>query len=278
MGKIRIKKEPLNSTGSPIASLNHSADVTNTRAVKTDSNKVISLLAAILGVLAPALYFAGYLYADGYIAALSLQSDLYARSPDQYITKSFFGIFEGINKLAPHFATWVKMVIGLVIIFIALMGFAYYLSKARWLQMWILSRTEKWGPATKSKLLRVILQSVFFGFLAVYLPLLVAVLLLVYALPFHSLGVEAAYSKIDKFVANGSCTPSKIEPSARNPTCLKFTSKELPEPIDGFILLSSDKAITVYDAKTNTHKTFFPKEAIMIEGAIRSAPTAKPSP
>jgi hypothetical protein len=228
-----------------------------------------ALITAFFGILAPALYLVGYLYTDGYISALGLQTDLYARSPDQYITRSLFVILETMGKLIPEIGTLIMAVIACVGAFILLCATVQLIMQSTWLRTQYRTRSEKWKSAFTSKLVRVSLQSSFLGFLAIYIPMLFTVLLAIFTLPIHSLGAKAAHARIDDFLADGGCAAKKVEDNSRTPVCLTFSSNGFSQSIEGIILLSSDKAITVFDAHNNRIKTLFLKDAVMIDGKLQ---------
>jgi hypothetical protein len=269
-------KQQSSATHSPVA-MYVAPSTTSKPTQKPRSDVGISLawVTAFFGILAPALYLTGYLYADGYISALGLQTDLYTRSPDQYVARSLYVILEALGKLMPEIGTWITAVVACVAIFILLCAVVQLITQATWLRKQVLTRSDKWKSAFASKLVRVSLQSTFLGFLAIYIPILFTVLLAIYTLPIRSLGAEAAYARIDNFYINGGCTPKNVVTGSRNPVCLTFSSKDFSQSIEGIILLSSDKAITILEANTNRIKTFFPKDAVMIEGKLRPPAVSK---
>jgi hypothetical protein len=236
-------------------------------------------LVFILGVVTTALYIIGALYANGYINELGLQSHLYARPPDQYIFLStqVFSIFS--VSLFDAIREWASNVVLVVSVFILAVAIAIVCR--RWTRLRLKLKAlfaflkKLFEKLMGTPLFRVAFYSTGIGFIVFYVPLAVAFLFALSLAPFESAGASAARDRIDNFLANGGCESNKEEKNSRRPICATFTSKDIAQRIKGFILLSSDKAITIYDVDTNRIKTFFPKDGLMIEGKLRPPSLAK---
>lgn len=223
------------------------------------ATKKSSWIAQLLLIVTPCLIGANYLYSYGYIAALGLDPDLFARSPDQHIAKSLITVPTLFAELMPSFGTWAVGALATLAGFILLVLLFYGLNKIPAPRK-LLHHVEKFKPLLDSAPGRSISLGVAFTYLAINLPIMAAMAFLFLIAPIYFVGERVAIRNIDDFVSHGACAPKTQNRRTRHSACVTVSPGKDLAPIEGLLLVSTEKAIAVYDPKDSVVKVIYPKD------------------
>jgi hypothetical protein len=224
----------------------------------------LKFLVTLFAVAAPILYAMGYLTSGGYVLEIGLEPELYQRSADMYVAYGLTALSSlFVKKL--DIKVWVAIVVGLTLFIVVVLCALYYLFRTFLFPSTRFARfANKVNQATDTPLMEVIGQAALLGLALVAAPALPILILTLILFPFHEHGREMARANLKEAMTSDACSTgvTRTENAMR---CVSLSSGKESDPVTkGFILLSSEKAIAIYDPARKQVRSFHPKDGMVI--------------
>lgn len=224
---------------------------------------LLAFITTIFGIVSPLLIVLNYQFTEGYVSALGLDADLYSRSPDQHLVKSFGAIINVLNVYFPSYSSWIAWLLGILFIIVLTIWIHYFFNPRiptpKFLdrhisRLWENKRLERaWLRSVLALLVTYVL---------IVAPLSIAVLLVSLWLPVSNAGASTAYGAISKFNAEGQCEKQMKETKVR--PCVCVVPKKEGRPFEGLLLIASEKSVAIYDPALNMVRSLHPKDGVEI--------------
>lgn len=237
--------------------------------------KPFTHFAILLAVLSAYLYLVGYLYQSGYLEAVGIDPDLYSRSVDGYVTKAFFPIMLVVTKVLPHFSKIYELIFAVVALSLACFFIIFIVLKRVDKSPRLSTRLTKFANGIESPFGKGIAFFLVAWLTIAAIPTVFLLVLALFVLPAHNLGNRAAHEDIAAFIANGKCTDKPVEKHTTLPCVELKTDNGSKALAQGLLLVSSDKAVAIYDPVTAIARSFVLDKGMNLERKY-IAPSVKP--
>jgi hypothetical protein len=270
-----VKTTPAPSTIAAQATLLVTKSPSSSPTKPTPEKKHYPHFVVLLAILSAYLYLVGYLYQSGFLYAVGLDTDLYSRSVDGYITKAFFPIMSAVEIALPHFSRIYALILAVIGLSLVMFLIVYVLIKLIDRSARLSKRLTVMANSTDSPIGQAIGFLILAGLTTAAVPTVLMLVLALLILPAHKSGNAAAHQEIAAFVSAGGCTAKPVEKHTTLP-CVELKAENGGKTLaQGLLLASSDKAVAIYDPVAGVTRSFVLDKGMTLERKY-VAPNIKP--